>query len=123
MDIGLRESRVGIARYYHLEPGDGTRYEFLIMRKDGDNLYCAEVNTLTFRGYIYRPSSILPCMEELKEGELSAKVDNRGPGLIHPYLGYIADKSHCNPWTARAAVFAMWRFLQDEKEDDHGIAR
>ena len=120
MDIGLRESRVALARYYHLEPGDGTRYEFMVMRKDAENLYCAEVHGLSCQGYVYREGSVLDCMGGLEPGQISF---TRSTDSIHPYLGYIAGAGHanCNLWTARAMVFAMWKFLQDEKKGSHGI--
>ena len=124
MDIGLKESRVALARYYHLEPGDGTRYEFMVMRKDAENLYCAEVHGLTCQGYIYREFSVLECFAELVPGKLSFRGGKSGISeLMHPYLGYITEPAHanCNPWTARAMVFAMWQFLQDEKKGSHGI--
>ena len=122
MEIGLRESRVALARYYHLEPGDGTRYEFMVMRRDAENLYCAEVHGLPCQGYIYREFSVLNCMEELVPGELYARGN---PEVFHHYIGYITEGGHsnCNPWTARAMVFAMWQFLQDEKKGSHGITR
>lgn len=118
-DVGLKSRRVGIARYYHLEPGDGTRYEFMVMRRDEEYLYCAEVHGLTFQGYPFRETSVIDCWRELKQGEtVSASKPEFGP---HPYIGYVSDRAHanCNPWTARAAVFAMWLFLQDEKRGAH----
>ena len=121
MEIGLKERRVGLAHYYHLEPGDGTRYEFIIVRKDPENLWCAEVNRIGFKGYLYHPISITSCLNELEDGSIAPK-HNPQELQMHHFLLYMSEGAHsdCNPWTARAACFAMWRFLQDEREGSHG---
>ncbi len=109
----------GRGYFTELEPGDGTHYEFLIMRYDRSNLLCAAVShgsgSALFAGYTYRVTSVLDCLERM-EGAAKEEEIYQEFGQIDHYLGYMTERGHsdCNSWTARAACMAMGEFLSKE---------
>ncbi len=130
--IGVKHAQMGQALFIWLEPGDGTRYEFVVMRRpplypgesNTDNLMVATVSSITFRGYYYHDYSVQGYLDRatgrsdedvLFTREVPTGVGETSPALDE-FLAYMSDSAHsaCNPWTARAACLAMGEFLKQE---------
>lgn len=72
-----------------MEPGDGTRYDFVVVR-DGPDEFCFAPCTSTFR-FPQRLNWYDAQRASEEEGGIAA----------------IAEKNHCNPWTVVACIKAM----------------
>lgn len=113
----FKEATAIDAMYYHIEPGDGTRYEFVVTPyRDGKCLYC-----LSTSGGAKFTSSIYQIAEVQQYIDSHPKWDHRdivtigkmGGGILTPdaMVYHIMIESNCNPWTAVAALMAMNRYI------------
>ncbi len=122
---GLKQVYKTPSMYVHLQPGDGTRYEFIVCRAygeneplDTDNLYCTCLN-IKFIGYRYHESSIREYVARVMDLEDVEQIGRKKEGeklVLDHFIEYISNPAHsdCSPWTARAACMAMYTFLQME---------
>ena len=90
-----------------LEPGDMTRYEFLIEKGWGETLIIAGCPRFDLYAYseadVFQLYSLFPDLED-REASHDSLFSS---GIFQ----YIIGHSNCNPWTARAAVIAMKKFI------------
>lgn len=107
------------AVYYHIEPGDGTRYEFIVTPyRDGEYLYCLSTGEgASFSSALYRIDEVQKYIDEHPKWDykdagdtLGYDVDG-GKSTFDRMVAYITSESACNPWTAVAALMAMNRYI------------
>jgi hypothetical protein len=101
-----------------MEPGDGTRYSFVVWANNGSRtkLMCAGTGDgAHFDGYEYSLSGVCRTIDECGQpghvGHDSAGTYRAWAEHVmrtQEWLGYIVGHSNCNPWTAVAAMLAMW---------------
>lgn len=126
--------------WHSLAPGDGTAYEFLISdgvkqwpaRTDESTLFIASVQhgagRPMFGGYVYNNASIIEVAERYREllwapkGEyergISAGIHDPLSAYNDPFVGYMAEHSKANTWTALAAIRCAAEFLGVKGETD-----
>jgi len=116
------ENRTGICT--EDEPGDGTHYEFVLMREsDRFILIMRGSQGARFDSYTYRDDSLSSILEEYPvlgthptTKEYENAIGDSGI-LADPFIGYMSDHSTCNVWTAVAAIRAAIHFMKMEKVD------
>lgn len=102
------------------QPGDGTRYRFIVARKDEFNLWISSVEDTKFTGYVYSIQSVnefIAHQNQMKDREVILEYFGSDKALrIHHFLEYMSEPEHsdCNPWTARAACLTMFHYLVHE---------
>ena len=119
-DDALKALREVNARYYHLEPGDGTRYEFIVGYTGAinqDEYFCMGVGGAKFpyavfdgqdvRGYIERHPRWN--YRENERGSCIADVNN--PNMMDPWIEACKVDLECNPCTIVAAIMAVNSFM------------
>lgn len=96
-----------------LEPGDGTRYAFLV-ESGANKEYLWIAGSPRFDLYEYDRNSMLAFFRRYPN--TTADLLDLG-WMEDSYIQYIADHSKCNVWTARAALMAMKRYMDTEKNN------
>lgn len=97
------------ATYWHIEPGDGTRYEFLIAEVEPGKLRIAAVGGARFEGYAYAVDGMRRFAarygDALTADDYQSAIRDSG-ALDDPLVEYAAEQAHsnCNRWTAVAAL-------------------
>ena len=105
--------------YFHIEPDDGTRYEFIVApdaTEDGmhsNNIFIASVlPEVPFAGYRYLVGSILEYQYVHFPDQFFIPQNNHvvyrphSGSVLNPYIEYMMEHSRCSPWTAVAAIMA-----------------
>ncbi len=123
----VRQMYGGKGLFVHIEPSDGTRYEFLIMRSqitDQRGLMIASVGSVGFRGYAYDTREIRDYLARAEgrigEDVLFTSMEPPASGgerrVLDYFLAYMSEDEHssCNPWTARAACLAAQAYFAME---------
>lgn len=96
-----------------LEPGDMTKYTFLIEPSPNKG-YLFVSGSPRFDLYEYRYELV----EEFYARRLGFEEDLTDLDFMDDnFVLYIVHHSNCNPWTARAAIIAMKRFADLEKNN------
>ncbi len=121
---GVVRTSGGMFTYHHIEPGDGTLYEFYVMNSVGYDLHglvpACVVQGVPFNAYAYHQESVMQFIKDHPtfeyDDEFLMLPSKHAPGgqMIDPFLGYIMGHSNCSVWTAVAAIMAMELHL------DHG---
>lgn len=96
-----------------LEPGDATRYVFLI-EESGDKDYLFVAGAPRFDLYEYNKNDVAAFYK--KHPTFTVDLSNL-EFLDDGYIQYMVQHSNCNPWTARAAIIAMKKFIEIEKNN------
>lgn len=107
------------ARYYHLEPGDGTRYEFIvgyIGLSDQDEYFCVGIGGARFPYTVFDGQDVRDYIERHPSwdggpGERSCihKVGNEEH--MDPWIADCQLDTQANPWTIVTAVMAVNSFM------------
>lgn len=96
-----------------LEPGDGTRYTFLV-EQSGDKDYLFVAGAPRFDLYKYNKDAVLAFYKKYP----TFTVDLTDLEFLNDdYIQYMSEHSKCNVWTARAALMAMKKFIEIEKNN------
>lgn len=93
-----------------LEPGDGTRYAFLV-EQSADKRYLWVAGTPRFDLYEYDINSMLAFFRHYPNTAADLLDLN---WMEDSYIQYIVDHSKCNVWTARAALMAMRQYVEQQ---------
>ena len=84
-----------------IQPGDGTRYRFMIVPEAKGYVFISGVDCTRFNGYTYSVDDIKHCFLELP------KTPKTPEEFCHlPLIRYMHDYADCSYWEARAAVLA-----------------
>lgn len=93
-----------------LEPGDATRYTFLV-EESGDKNYLFVAGAPRFDLYKYNKGAVLAFYKKYP----TFTVDLSDLEFLDDdYIQYMSEHSKCNPWTARAAIMAMKEYMDRE---------
>ena len=98
-----------------IEPGDKTRYSFIISDYNIDYvMIIGSGRGAKFAGYGYRKDSIKNFIEkfDIKIDESYRSYIQENKILDDPYVEYIVNHSFCTPWTALAAIICANEFLK-----------
>lgn len=107
--------RVAEAAVLITEPGDGTHYEFTVVMPtaghDDGWLYIAGMPSMEL--YQYRVDAILEAYHRIRKHEARDAITDH-------FVRYVAEVGHgsCNPFTARAMVLAVGRWLEGDDYDE-----
>lgn len=109
------------ATIVEIEPGDKTKYSFIISNVDDYILIAGTGEGAMFQGYSYDKISIKEFCKKYEYSNIGyneyQKWVSDNKILEEGYLGYIVNHSHCNVWTALIAVFCMNEVI---KENENG---
>jgi hypothetical protein len=97
----------GRTLFIEIQPGDGTRYEFLIQDYNTENLW---IGGSLMTGYLFRKDSIRDAAGAVKDhDQFQNSLIN---GTFIPYVGYVAEHNQSRRdigpklWIARAMILA-----------------
>jgi hypothetical protein len=114
------------SKFVILEPGDMTRYQFVISEspdEDPDFILIANAgDSPKFDSYLYRRASIKGFFNEVgKPPKLKkdySKWADKKEVMDNPFLDYVISHSgNCNPFTAIAGLICGLIFISDEEID------
>tara|TARA_Y100000310_G_scaffold202077_1_gene202190 strand:- start:38 stop:508 length:471 start_codon:yes stop_codon:yes gene_type:complete len=112
------------AEWMEIQPGDGTRYTFIVMEgphSDGWLTIAGTGDGAAFSGYRYDKESLLACADEyglwgnLRPFKHEYQQRVRECGILDEhFVHYMAESSHsdCSAWTAVAAIGAAVQFIR-----------
>ena len=102
-----------------LEPGDRTKYKFIVIDKDDDYLIISGLET-RFYGYEFRKDSIKKFFDAVGQPPPYNEYYRWASDLLHKeneFLSYVRDHTGgvitCNMFTALAAIYAGYIFLTE----------
>jgi hypothetical protein len=107
------------AKFVEIQPGDGTRYEFVIVDFNEDNLW---IGGSLMSGYIFRKASIVKAIDEVEH--YHGFLNKMSSGAVPHYVGYIAEHNRLKQnigakyWVARAMIMAAYKVLQDWETEE-----
>ena len=118
-DGALKALQEANARYYHLEPGDGTRYEFIVGYFGThlqDEFFCMGVGGAKFPYVIFDGQDIRDYIERHPKwdggvGARSCIVNKEEGSAIDFFIEACMIDTQVNPWTVIAAVMAVNNFM------------
>jgi hypothetical protein len=102
-----------------LEPGDRTKYKFIVINLNDDYIIISGIET-KFNGYEFRKDDIRHFFDVNGKPPQEDKYHKWADALLHKkedYLLYVQDHTGgimCNPFTALAALYAGFIFLESE---------
>lgn len=94
---------------FEIEPGDGTKYNFVITNiSPKNNVICSGISPTKFVGYYYHIDSI---REFFDRHIIDMGYNEWVYNLNDPFIGYIMDHSDCNKYAAMAFLLCAKELL------------